>query len=193
MQTSSTSGIELQLNGPSEHGGVAAPALRGKLVVRILLLVPGVLLSLIPLSTYPPLDTRVVMGITICVYLLPLTAVLLSNVRKRAVNAGRFQRGVFTYSSVALMLLGAFLLINGALDKFPRTELRTEVFKKVVLNGRYGRQYRLFVYSWRPGRSVEDLNVVQQVFDRATVGKTLIVEVHHGFFGLPWYGKISPE
>jgi hypothetical protein len=71
--------------------------------------------------------------------------------------------------------------------------LRTEVFKKVVLNGRYGRQYRLFVYSWRPGRSMEEFNVVQQVFDRSRVGKTLIVEVHPGFLGLPWYGKISPE
>jgi hypothetical protein len=193
MQTSSTSGIELQLENAPGPKGFAGPVLGGQLAIYILLSVPGVVVSLLPLGAYPPLDIRPVMGLMICLYLLPWTVYLFSILRKRAGNAAGLLRGVFIFSAVAVALLGASLIINGALDKFPQTELETKVVRKVVLNGRRATQYHIFVSSWRPGRSQEDFNVVQQVFNRARVGKRLTVEVHHGFLGLPWYGKISPE
>jgi hypothetical protein len=39
----------------------------------------------------------------------------------------------------------------------------------------------------------EEFEVGSRTFDRAAVGQTVTVELHNGFFGLPWSGGISPE
>jgi hypothetical protein len=43
------------------------------------------------------------------------------------------------------------------------------------------------------GSSFEDLNVNSREFAGAVVGRRIIVEMHEGYFGLPWYSNISPE
>jgi hypothetical protein len=88
MQTSSTSGIELQHESASGPKGVAAPVQAGQLIIYILLLMPGLMVSLHSFSAYPLLDARPAMGLMLCLYLLPWSVFLLSMVLKRAANAG---------------------------------------------------------------------------------------------------------
>jgi hypothetical protein len=195
MQNNSSRGIGFGVANPSAPGGNApAPSVDAGLVLYILLLVPGVFFALLPFSLYPPVDRHQVMRILLGAYLLPWALFSFRLVRKRPGEGTRWLRATFAWSSLALVLLGILLLINGGLDRSPHSELQATVLRKVVLTGRHGtQQHILTVSSWRPGRKSEDLGVVSRVFDRIRVGQSVIVELHHGFFGLPWLGPISPN
>jgi hypothetical protein len=54
-------------------------------------------------------------------------------------------------------------------------------------------KYHVIVSSWRPDKAEEDFTVDPAIFRRTVVGKTVTVELHKGFFGVPWSGNISPE
>jgi hypothetical protein len=71
--------------------------------------------------------------------------------------------------------------------------VRSTVIQKTITMRKSGRAYHLTVSSWRPSRSEEEFEVGSRTFDRAAVGQTVTVELHNGFFGLPWSGGISPE
>jgi hypothetical protein len=132
------------------------------------------------------------MGFLLGVFLLPPMLQILSIVLKLPNDGGWWLRAVYMCSSLALVLLGLMLFMNGGLDRPPGNEVRTTVIRKTVIRGRTT-QYHLWVSSWRPGRSEEDFNIGLREFDRATVGKSVTVELHSGFFGLPWRGDILPE
>ncbi len=162
-------------------------------LLYIMLLVPGVFLTLRALSVYPLLDSRMAMAFLLSGFLFPSAALIVSIVRNREGNDGKVLRRIYVCASLALVLLGLFLFANGKLDGSPTRSLQATVLEKIVVRGRYGAtQKRLFVSSARPGRSREDLNVSSDVFDRAVVGKAVTVELHQGFFGLSWYGRIFP-
>ncbi len=195
MQKPATGGIELQLI--SRPGSLTAPvSSRGgtKPVVYILLMVPGVILSLHAQGLYHPLDARVPMGFMLSVFLLPVALQMLSFLRRRpSENVGRWG-ALYICSGLALVLLAFLLFLNGGLDGSPLNRVRTTVIRKAVISsGKGSTRYNLTVSSWRAGGNVENFNVVRNVFDRAVVGKTVTVELHKGFFGLPWWGSISPE
>ena len=193
MPKCSKCGIELQLSKCPDCGGSPLPSAGGVRVLYILLLGPGVFGSLRALSVYPPLDARLLMGFMLCVFLLPVVLQMLSFVRKQpSEDVGRL-RTVYICSSLALVLLALLLFLNGGLDRSPWNEVRTTVIRKTVVRGGRATRYNVTVSSWRPGRSVENVNVGSQVFNRAVVGKTVTVDLHKGFFGLPWFGSISPE
>jgi hypothetical protein len=158
-----------------------------------LLLVPGLLGNLLGYALYPPLDAGPLLGFGLCVFSLPVLLQLASGLRKRlSENVGRL-RTVYAYSSLALMLLALLLLLNGWLDGSPPNAVRSTVIQKTATMRKAGIQYRLTVSSWRPGRSGKEFEVGSRTFNRAVVGKTVTVELHKGFFGLPWSGSISPE
>jgi len=175
------------------------------------------------LAFYPPLDLHPLIVLMMCVFFLLVVLQLLSRLRKRLGNDGRAlevpvttvktRRFFLTRSQnhmalesslpwrmfyvawfAVLMLFVLLLFLNGPLDKSPRSDVRVTVIRKEVDNGgRFGPHYYLVVSSWRPGRSSENLRVGSQVFERAIVGKSVTVELHKGYFGLPWYGSVSPE
>ncbi len=193
MEKPSTGRMELQLN--SRPGSLKTPASsKGSVtsVVYILLMVPGVILSLHAQGLYHPLDARVPMGFMLSLFLLPVALQMFSFLRRRpSENMGRW-RAEYICSGLALVLLALLLFLNGGLDDSPLNRVRPTVMRKAVMHNAKGpTQYNLTVSSWRPGRSVENFNVVRSVFDRSVVGKTVTVELHKGFFGLPWLGRIS--
>jgi hypothetical protein len=193
MPNCSTCGIELQVSTCPNCGGTPLPSAGGARVLYILLLIPGVFVSLSALSAYPPLDARRMMGFLLCAFLLPVLLQVLSIVLKRPSDDMRWSRPVYFCSSLALVLLGLLLFLNGGLDRSASNEVRTTVVRKTAFRGRRGTQYHLFVSSWRPGGSLEDFSVVLHEYNRAVVGRTVTVELHKGFFGLPWRGNISPD
>ncbi|HXJ18124.1 MAG TPA: hypothetical protein VNM68_13130 [Candidatus Polarisedimenticolia bacterium] len=194
MQNASNGGIELGLSTRSDQGGPAFPAtLDAKQLLYFLLLIPAGVISLMPLGVYPPLDTRLPMGLIICCFLLSAVPRLWSIARRRPGNDSNLWQAVSTCAGLALPFLGLLLFLNGRLDRSPRSEMRATVIRKTAPIGYREAQYHLKVTSWRPGRSFEDLNVNSREFAGAVVGRPVVVEMHEGYFGLPWYSNISPE
>ena len=153
---------------------------------------PGVFLTFLALSEYPPVNARLPMAMMLCIFILPVVLMMLSFVLKRLNENVKTWRILYVSSSVALLLLAILLFLNGGLDRSSPNVVTTRVIRKAVIRGR-STQYNLTVSSWRPGRSIENFNVAFSVFDRTDVGKIITLEVHEGIFGLQWHGKISPE
>jgi len=163
-------------------------------VLHTLLLIPGVFVTLRALSVYPLLDSRIAMGILLSGFLLPFALLIVSIVRNRDGTDAEALRAIYVCASIALVLLGLALFANGGLDASPPTGVQATVLDKFIMRGRYGAsQHRLFVSSARPGRDREDLNVTADVYDRAAIGKAVTLELHKGYFGFSWYGRIVPE
>ncbi len=194
MKNSSTDGFELQLSQSSNSGArVLTPGVDLKRLLYFLLLVPALMVSLLPLGIYPPLDERLPLGLIIGAFLLSSVLQLTSIVQRQPASQVGWRRVAYIGSGLALPLFGILLFMNGKLDKSPPEEVSATVIHKIAPIGYREAQSRLIVSSWRPGRSLEDLNVNSRVFERAVVGKRVSVEMHKGSFGLPWYAHISPE
>src|SRR5215469_3589593 len=121
--------IELQRLGRPYGSGSAGMSSTGIMVVRILLLTPGVFLTLRALAVYPLLDSRAVMGVMLCGYLLPAVLQVASFVNSAGDN-GIVLRSVFGVSSIGLVLLGVLLLVNGSLDRSPAGEAKATVLDR---------------------------------------------------------------
>jgi hypothetical protein len=161
-------------------------------VLYFLLLMPGLVACMAARAKYQLLDDRGALGLMIAFFLLPFGIQLVLILRKQW-NA-RLLRIAFSCSGCALVILALLLFVNGGMDRSPGTVMRASVIRKSVLTGRHGtRQYNLKVSSWRPGRDSEDLNVSLGVFRRAVVGRNVAIEVHQGYFGYLWSGRIAAE
>lgn len=191
----SIGGIEVRVAKRSATGGSseALPvATGGRGALYFLMLMPGLLACMLARAAYPLLDDRAALGLMIAFFLVPFVIQLLLILRKES-NA-RLLRIGFSCSGCALVILALLLFVNGGMDRSPGTVMRASVIRKSVLTGRHGtRQYHLKVSSWRPGRDSEDLNVGSGVFRRAAVGRNVAIEVHQGYFNLPWSGKVLAE
>jgi len=133
------------------------------------------------------------MAFILCGFALPVILQLFSFLRRRSNEDIERWRRVYVYSGLVLVIIALLLFVNGGLDDSPLNQVKATVVRKAVVEGRYGNQYNVTVSSWRPARSIENLNVRSDVFERAVVGKAVIVELHKGFLGLPWIGRVSPE
>jgi hypothetical protein len=80
-------------------------------VLYILLLVPGVFVSLSALGAYPPLDNRLVMAAVLGLFLLPVALQVLSSVRKRPIGDSGWLWAAYKLSILALVLLGFLLFL----------------------------------------------------------------------------------
>ena len=124
---------------------------------------------------------------------LPWCCTLRSIWRNRLrADAGKLRKAC-VYSSLILTTLVLLVLMNGFLDKSPRSTVRTVVIGKARHTSRGGTDYTLTVASWRPRRATEEFQVSSFDFQHAVVGRTVRIELHKGFFNLPWSGNISPE
>ena len=195
MQRLSADRIQFQLGRPANFGTSRIPTkLNVMQVLYVLLMTPGVFATFLALSWYPPINARLPMAAMLCLFLLSAVLMVLNVVIKRPNKEAKTWRTLYISSSVALLLFAILLFLNGGLDRSPTNEVRTTVIRKAVLRGRYGaKQYNLTVSSWRPGRSLENFNVALNVFNGTAVGKIITVEMHKGFLGLPWHGKISTQ
>ena len=193
VQRLSADKIQLQLGRRADFGTSRVPSNpNATQVLYILLMTPGVFVTLHALSVYPPVNARLPMAVMLCIFLLPVVLMVLSFVLNRPNENVKTCRILYVSSSVALLLLATLLFLNGCLDRSSPNEVRTTVIRKAVIRGK-STQYNLTLSSWRPGRSIENFNVALNVFERASVGKAVTVEVHKGLFGMPWHGKIWPE
>lgn len=186
-----TFGLSKRSSGTSGPAVVTAPRNAGG-VLNFLLLMPGLLACMTARMLYPLLDDDTALGLMIGLFLLPFVIQLVVIVRKQA--NPRALRAAFGCSACALLLFGLLLLLNGRLDNSPQMTMTAAVMRKTVFTGRHGgRQYHLIVSSWRPGKESEELDVTSRVFNHTEVGSIVAIEVHQGYFRLPWSGRISVE
>jgi hypothetical protein len=105
------------------------------------------------------------------------------------VNLGRIQRAYVVAGGVSV-LLALLIACNGGFDRSAATPVTTTIIRKQVVRGRSGPSYTLKVRSWRPGRTTESLGVQAETYRIASQEKPIVVEMHHGVFGLPWYSGV---
>lgn len=157
-------------------------------------LMPGFVASLVAFNLYPPIigDSRFRSSWFFCLFALAAIAPRLWNiVRNRAIDDSTHPTA-YAFSSLGYGLVALVFLLNGGLDRFPPSEVRTTVIRKAVTTVK-GTKYHVIVSSWRPDSSQEEFTVEPGVFHRTAVGENVTVELHKGFFGVPWAGNISPE
>jgi hypothetical protein len=160
----------------------------------MLWILPGFIGSIAAYNLYPPLigdsGTRPIwlMALFVLAIVLPR---LWNLFRSRPID-DTASPAPHAVSSMAFALVALALLLNGVLDRRPPNEERATVLRKVVTMSKYT-HYHMIVTSWRPGHSQEGFDVDAGVYRSVAVGKTVSVEIHKGFLGLPWLGNISPE
>ncbi|HXH48663.1 MAG TPA: hypothetical protein VNM47_04765 [Terriglobia bacterium] len=185
--------FELQLNNRFSPAYSISSSGSGLLMLNMFFMMPGLLVCLVALHMYPPLDPRMPWAFMLGVYLLPVAVHLLTWILMPASMAARPWRKVYISACLVLVMFSAFLFLNGRMDRSQASQVSTTVVRKNVYRGRHGTSYNLVVTSWRPGRNFEYFGVGESAYDRAQVGKTATVEMHKGYFGLAWHGPISPE
>jgi hypothetical protein len=158
-----------------------------------LLLAPGVLVGLAAYVIYPLLDGVSLIAFGLLVLCTPFVLQLLSIIRKRLADDVPRLRTAYFYSSLALLVLAMLPLLNGWLDRSPASQVRTTVLWKTETHRKGSTGYRLTVSSWRPGHNKEEFVVGSHTYNNTFVGKTITVEMHQGFFGLPWYESVSSK
>jgi len=142
---------------------------------------------------YPTVERHLLPVTGLCLFFLPLILQVFSSTRRWLTSEMNRLRKVYLYCSAGVVLVALVMVMNGALDWVPPTVVRSSVVAMRITNGRYWSTHRLVLVSWQPGRATEDLAVESAVYAGASVGRRVSVEVHKGFFGLPWYGKVAVE
>ena len=142
---------------------------------------------------YPMLDRDPFLMAGVCLVLVPGLFHLVSSMLKRlAVDVGRIQRAYLSAGALSIFL-AIFMAGNGALDNSPSTAMRATVLSEQAVRGKSGTNYTVKVRSWRPGRATEQLGVNGRTYRSVSTGKGVEVEMHRGFFGLPWYSGVYSE
>jgi hypothetical protein len=195
MPIGPSGGIEVRLSKGLDGGGNTSSKedLNKSLNNYSLLLAPGVLGGIFALIVYPPLDQGLLVTCGLCVLFLPMILQLRSVLRKRLNQEAEELRTAYIYSSIALATVAFLLLLNGRLDRSHGEVMRATLVQKTATLSKGGIRYVLTVSSWRSGRKTEDFRVSSYEYRRAVVGKGVAVEVHKGYFGLPWSSKVSPQ
>jgi len=156
-------------------------------------MIGGFLGMVIANGSFPLLDRDAFLITGLCVLLAPVMLQLVSSFRKRlALDLGRLQRAYLSCGVVAI-LLAAMMACNGALDQSPVTPVRTVLLRKQVTRGKSGPSYMLTLRSWRAGRATETLGVNGRTYGTISTEKGVVVQMHSGRFGLPWYSGVLSE
>jgi hypothetical protein len=122
----------------NEHsaGGIELPSTRNARELRyIFWLAPGFVGSLLAYYLYPPIigDSRFrslwLVGLFVLALVLPW---LWNIVRKRPSDDMAFP-AAYVFSSLAYALIALVFLLNRGLDRFPPSEVRTTVIRKVAM------------------------------------------------------------
>lgn len=167
-----------------------AEQIKRSLKKHALLLLAGLIAVLVANRSYPLLDGSKLFAIVWCAFFLPIILSFVSAVRWGLVlNASRLKAAYISCSTISL-LLALLIASNGSLDRSPVRLVKSSILRTSRPTRRYA-GLNLFVPSWRPGRSTEKLWAGVPVSITASPGDSISVEVHEGFFRLPWYGNVK--
>jgi hypothetical protein len=152
----------------------------------------GMIGAMAGIHYYPPLDGERLIGWSVAFFFLPIVLNFIALVWKRLAANLVWLRTAYLCCGSALLLLGSYTIANGAWDKAPVKIESSVVTLKNLVSGKNSKAYILRVPSWRPDRDEEELRVNHQTYNKLKVGQEILVEVHPGFLGMPWYGQVTP-
>jgi hypothetical protein len=176
----------------------ASPALTRQKANRLLIkysyaVLAGLLGILVADHYFPLLDRNAFLITGMCVLFAPVIFHVISSARGRlGVDLCVVQRA-YLVAGVASVLLALLIAGNGWFDRSAATPVMTTMIRKQVVRGRSGPSYTLKVRSWRPGKTTESLGVGAPTYRNASVEKAIVVEMHRGAFGMPWYSGVFSE
>lgn len=90
-------------------------------------------------------------------------------------------------AAVILVMLAAFLVGNSALDRAPVEHVEARVVNKYEHTGKSSYRKLRVAMLWREAVHVETLDVASDTYRLANIGGAVIVDIHPGYFYLPWY------
>ena len=155
----------------------------------MLLLLAGMIAMLFTMRRYPLLDRNLYYWIALALFFVPISLMIVSNLLKRLKKDAGGLATVLFWCAMANFTLFAGLLLNGLLDRSPAVPVHARVLRKRVIRGR-STTYRIEVESWRPGRTEEVLELSRTQFQAINPDSMAGIELHRGWLGLPWYGRI---
>jgi hypothetical protein len=154
------------------------------------LFLAGLVAVIVANRFYPLLDGDKLFAIAWCAFFLPIILSFISVMRWGSVlNANRLRATYLCCGTISL-LLALLVASNGVLDRSSVRLVKSSILRTSRPTRRYA-GLKLFVASWRPGKSTENLWAGVPVSITASPGDSISVEVHEGFFGLPWYGNVK--
>jgi hypothetical protein len=173
---------------------VAKPRAANRVLIRYSYAVlVGLLGTLIADHYFPLLDRNAFLIAAVCVLFAPVIFHVISSVRGRlGVQLADLKRAYLVAGAVSIFL-ALVIACNGGLDRSAATPVTATIVRKQVVRGRYGPSYAMKVGSWRPGRATESIYVNVGTYRSTSVGKPIVVEMHGGVFGLPWYSGVLTE
>jgi hypothetical protein len=152
----------------------------------IILLFSGFAAVMVGAIKYTPLDSGFVYGLDLLLFFPPTIPYLVGCCNGRLPSYLPWLRPFMILSGTSLAIFALFTLLNGNLDRRSPQRISANVTRKIVDRGR-AKSYRIVVESWRPGHSTETLDVPESSFGGMRVGSPVLVKVHEGRFGCPWY------
>jgi len=177
--------------------GSAGPALTHRQIKRMLswpyaAMLTGLFAIIIVCTAYRPLDRSPILIIAIVLFVLPMAWYLVVVFRKREAQSVDTLKLLFGCSAILTVAFFGVLLANGAWDRQTPQQMRCTLVRSYDSMGRRSHSYHLLVRSWRPNHNTENLEVGRITYQRARGGSEVLVELHPGFFGIVWYGRVSP-
>jgi len=191
--------VELQSTGSarlsSARSGELTPqrGLERILRWRTVALLAGLFAVLMVCTAYRLLDNAPVFTLAVILFGLPLTWYLVGAVRKNQVQNSRTLKLVFDWCVGLTIGLLAILVANGALDHQPPQQVHGSILRSYESSGRRSHYYHLVVRSWRPNHQTENIEVGRITYQRANTRQEVTIELHPGFLGMPWYGRVIPN
>ncbi len=155
-----------------------------------LLLLAGLIAAIVANRFYPLLDGDRLFAIAWCAFFLPMILSFISAMRWGSILDVNLLKVAYLCCAVIAVVLALLIAANGSLDRSPVRLVKSSILRTSRPTRRYA-GLNLFVGSWRPGRSTEKLWAGVPVSITASPGDSISVEVHEGFFGLPWYGNVK--
>jgi hypothetical protein len=146
---------------------------------------------LLTVRRYPLLDPNTFYWITLALFFVPILLLGASRFLKRIERDTGPLFALFYWCAVASIALCGSVLLNGALDRSAPTPIRARVLRKRISRGRSTVSYLVTVESWRSTRTEETLSVSRTQFQAVERDSSIGIDLHAGWLGLPWYGRIS--
>jgi|SRR5579859_3512171 len=142
---------------------------------------------------YPMLDRNPFLVAGVGLFLLPALFHVISGIRKRlALDFDRIRSG-YLYCGAVSIFVALLMVGNGAFDHSADVVVRTALVHKQAVHGKSGTSYMLRVRSWRAGRATEDLGVNARTYESVSREKGILVRMHPGRCGWPWYSGVFSE
>jgi hypothetical protein len=139
---------------------------------------------------YRPVDSTGVSKWVIVLFLIPTVPHLVIALRGGWPEAVGALRKAYLCCGISLWLVAAALLANGALDSKALEEVRATVTGRRHSTQRSGETYQIEIEAESFGKKKHLLDVNRDLYCVLNPGDTVLVEIHSGELGLPWYGQI---